>query len=833
MLHGPLVTGTRLPGRSGRTTISSYGRRPVSRRHQAFPVLALLLLLACASCGNASSKAPTPANGRLSSTRAALDGGQSPNLASALPGAERPGPDLLRRLETTWTSRDPAYVPRTRHLNPDGTPMYANRLFLQSSPYLRQHAHNPVNWYPWGDEAFETARRLHRPVLLSVGYSTCHWCHVMEEESFEDEAIARYMNENYVAIKVDREERPDVDEVYMSAVQMMTGSGGWPMTVWLTPDRKPFYGGTYFPPRDGDRGAGVGFMTILGRLRRAYDDQPDKIAQAAAKVAQGIQQALTGSVAADSVPGASVLEAAFHDYEGQFDAVNGGLNRSPKFPSSLPIRFLLRYHHRAGQPKALAMARLTLRKMAAGGMYDQVGGGFHRYSTDGHWLVPHFEKMLYDNALLTMAYLDGWQVTSDSSFTRVARDILRYVQRDMTSPEGAFYSATDADSQGPDGRREEGWYFTWTPAEIRAALGERRARIVERYFGVTAAGNFEGRNILSVTQPDEQTAREFRMSPAALRSVVDAAREVLYQARAGRRPPLRDEKIITAWNGLMISAHARAALILGQQDYAQRAERAADFVLTHMRKEGVLFRSFKDGQARQPGYLDDYAFLIAGLLDLYEATGRARWLEEAIALDRVLEGSFADAQHGGFFMTGSGHEALLAREKPGDDGAEPSGNSVEALNLLRLAEFTGDDHYLARADHTLEAFAGVLTSSPTALSEMLLALDFRLDFPKEIVIVTRGARQDAEPLLARLRSSFVPNRTIVIAREGPDLEQQAKLVPLLKGKVAQGGRPTAYVCERGVCDLPTRDPDVFARQLARVRPLPRPKLAGAATRRGK
>jgi len=737
-------------------------------------------------------------------------------LSRALPGAEKPTPDLARRLEAAWAGRDSGYVPRARHLNADGTPSYTNRLFLESSPYLRQHAHNPVNWFPWGDEAFERARRLKRPVLLSIGYSTCHWCHVMEEESFEDEGVARYMNESYVAIKVDREERPDLDVVYQRAVQMLTGSGGWPLTVWLTPDRRPFYGGAYFPAHDGDRGMPVGFLSVLRRLREAYDQEPSRVDQAATRIAQAIRSSFA-IPSGGSLPGAAVLDAAYRRYASGFDSVYGGLMEAPRFPSSLPIRFLLHYYHRTGNPQALAMVRLTLERMAAGGIYDQIGGGFHRYSTDGRWLVPHFEKMLYDNARLAVEYLEGWQVTREPSFQRVAREILRYVERDMTSPDGAFYSATDADSRAADGGLEEGRFFTWNRAEIEAALQRDQARIVEHVYGVSAAGNFEGRSILSLRQPLDHSARALGLAPAALQTTLDHAREALYLARKHRPQPFRDEKVLAAWNGLMISAFARASLVLGEPAYARSAERAAAFVLDHMRRDSGLARSFVRGRAEGAGVLEDYAFMIAGLLDLYEATGGTRWLSDAVALDGVLVRLYADST-GGFFMTAADQDSTLARQKPGYDGPEPSGNSVQALNLLRLAELTGDDHYRGRADRVLAAFAPSLSASPTALSELLLALDFRIGAPREVVIVTPHARAEAEPLLAKLRAAYVPNRVLAVAAEGRDLDEQARLVPLLEGKRANGGRATAYVCERGACKLPTTDPDLFARQLAGGRP---------------
>ena len=748
--------------------------------------------------------------------------GGMPDFSKPLPGAGAFPEALVKKIKAAWAARDRNYKPRTRHLERDGSPKHTNRLFLESSPYLRQHAHNPLNWYPWGDEAFETAKKLRRPVLLSVGYSTCHWCHVMEEESFDNEEIARYLNENYVTIKVDREERPDVDAIYMNAVQMLTGGGGWPMTVWLTPERKPFYGGTYFPAHDGDRGARVGFDTLLLKLREAYDTQPDRVAQASSQLAQSIQANLGADRGGQGLPAAGVLQDAASAYTQRFDSTYGGAGSAPKFPSSLPIRFLLRHYRRTSNEQFLKMATLTMEKMAAGGMYDQIGGGFHRYSTDARWLVPHFEKMLYDNALLAIDYLEGFQVTGREDFARVARETLRYVQRDMTSPEGAFYSASDADSPDAHGHSKEGLFFTWTPAEIEAVLGKERARAVSAYYAVSSGGNFDGRNILNTPRSLEEVAKDLKLPPDKVRSTVEQSKDLLYAVRSKRPPPARDEKILAAWNGLMISAHARAGLILGEDVYARRAERAADFVLTRMRKDGRLLRSYKDGQSHHNAYLEDYAFMIAGLLDLYEATSSPRWLREAIALDAILEISYEDKKGGGFFLTSADHEKLLAREKPSYDGAEPSGNSVQAMNLLRLQEFTTKDSYRQRWERTIGALYAVISKAPSALSEMLLAIDFYLDTPKEIVIVTPGLRANAETLLAQLRTTFLPNRILVVAGEGEDLNTQAKLVPLLENKIAQKGKPTAYVCERGVCELPTTAPDVFARQLRKVRKMDQP-----------
>jgi uncharacterized protein YyaL (SSP411 family) len=779
------------------------------------PVRALreLLLVALAlagACGGDTSSARHGAAGSPSSAERFL--------GEPLPGAPSLDSRQVARLASAWRTRPPDYEPRTRHRSPDGSPKYTNRLFLESSPYLRQHAHNPVNWYPWGEEAFTTARTLGRPVLLSIGYSTCHWCHVMEEESFEDEEIARYLNEHYVAVKVDREERPDLDDIYMNAVQTLTGSGGWPMTVWLTPDRRPFYGGTYFPARDGDRGSRTGFLTLLRKLGAVYHEQPDRVFEAAASLARTVQENLAPGAGGDALPDAQVLHAAAAFHHARFDSDHGGTRGSPKFPSNLPVRLLLRHHRRTGSDSSLTMATRTLEKMAAGGIHDQVGGGFHRYATDARWLVPHFEKMLYDNALLVPAYLEGHQATGREDFADVARRILRYVERDMTAPGGAFYSATDADSVAPSGHREEGWYFTWTPPELEAALGAERARIAGAYLGVTEAGNFEGRSILHTPRPLEAVAAELGLAPERVRAVVEEAREALYAARAKRPAPLRDEKILAAWNGLMISAHAQASLALGEPAYAVRGERAADFILTHMRKGGRLLRSYKDGDARHNAYLDDYAFLIAGLLDLYEATGALRWLREAIALDRILAARYEDEEAGGFYLTSDDHEELLVRQKPHRDGAEPSGNSVQTLNLLRLHELTTDDRYRQRAVRALQALAALVRRAPAAFSELLLAVDYHLDTPKEIVIVTPRARDESGPFLERLRGVFLPNRIVAVVAEA-DVPRHAALVPLLEGKVARAGETTAYVCEQRVCELPTSDPAVFARQIASVRPL--------------
>ncbi|MBJ95958.1 MAG: thioredoxin domain-containing protein [Rickettsiales bacterium] len=732
----------------------------------------------------------------------------------SLPGAQEHPAELAARLEQAWQQRGADYQPRTRHLHGDGSPLYTNRLFLQSSPYLRQHAHNPVNWFPWGDEAFTLARELGRPVLLSIGYSTCHWCHVMEEESFEAPEVASYLNEHYIAIKVDREERPDVDSIYMTAVRSMGLGGGWPLNVWLTPAREPFYGGTYFPPRDGHRGMRFGFLTMLRQLRDVYDRQPERVLSQSQSLAQRLRQTMNpppGDVVVDQ----GVLEDAGRHYRGRFDSVNGGMEGAPKFPSSLPVRFLFREARRSGQTELREMAELTLRKMAAGGMYDHVAGGFHRYSTDEHWLVPHFEKMLYDNALLVPAYLEAYQVSGDDAFKEVAEDVLRYVEREMRAPEGGFYSATDADSLGPDGEMDEGYFFTWTPAELEELLGPAKATPLAAVYDVRAGGNFEGRNILHRPRALEHVAEEQGLTVDALQALIAESRVQLREARAARPAPLRDEKVLASWNGLMISAFAQASGVLGDQHWRSIAAQAADFILASMRVEGRLRRSYKDGRASFNAYLDDYAFLIAGLLDLFEAGAGSGYLAEAIALDWILHRHYEDREHGAFFLTSDDHEQLLVREKPIQDGAEPCGNSVQVLNLMRLARITGEDRYRARADQAVSAVSAVLSQWPTALAEMLLAVDYRYDQVPEVIVVVpeAGGIELARPFIAELRRRFVPNRVVATVVEGKAQDELAALMPMVAGKLAQDGQATAYLCEHGLCQAPTREVSVFAEQL--------------------
>ncbi len=720
-------------------------------------------------------------------------------MLQRLPGTDAFSEALARRLTDALAAKGSGYVPRTRHLA-GGRPLFTNRLILERSPYLLQHAHNPVSWWAWGEEAFEEARRTGRPVFLSVGYSTCHWCHVMERESFEDLEIARVLNERYVPIKVDREERPDVDAVYMVAVQLLTGGGGWPMSVWLTPAKEPFFGGTYFPPRDGAHGAARGFPSILGEIADAWAKEPDRVRRTTASLVAAVRAALSSRAPpAEAIPGPKPIEDAVAFFRSSFDETNGGVRRAPKFPSNMPLRLLLRWHRRTKDAAALHMAAFTLEKMAAGGIHDQVGGGFHRYSTDAEWLVPHFEKMLYDNALLALAYAEVWQVTQRRDFARVARQTLDYLLRELRSPEGGFCSATDADSEGVEGK-----FFVWAEREIRAVLGADAERFV-RFHGVTPEGNWEGVNILHVPAPDEDAWEA--LAPA---------RKRLREVRAHRPPPLRDEKVLAAWNGLAISALAFGGRVLAEPRHVDAAARAADFVLSRMVVDDRLQRTWLAGETGVPGYLEDHAFVAQGLLDLYEATFDVRWLGAAVEISEKLEALFGDAERGAWFSTARDHDQLIVRQKPTRDGAEPSGASVALLNALRLHAFTTEDRWRQIAERALRHYAPALEEQPTALTDMLLALDFALDAPREVVLVwPRG--DPPEPFVSVLRRQFLPNRALCGAAQ-EEIERLGRIAQVAAGKLAAGGRTTAYVCEKGVCALPAIAPEKLAAQLVPVRP---------------
>ncbi len=691
---------------------------------------------------------------------------------------------------------------------------HENRLAQETSPYLLQHAHNPVDWYPWGPEAFARAKAEDKPIFLSIGYSACHWCHVMEHESFEQEAIAALMNASFVCIKVDREERPDVDEVYMKAVQTLTQSGGWPMSVWLTPDLKPFFGGTYFPPAD--RYGRPGFPRVLNEMARLWKEDRPRVLRSADGLTDHLRE-LAAAVAAPAVgggePGAfvddpSLLPRAAELLLRGFDEENGGFGEAPKFPHSMDLQLLLRIDARFGQAPAREAAARSLEKMAGGGLHDQLAGGFHRYSVDERWAVPHFEKMLYDNALLAMAYLDGWLATGDAAHAQTVRTTLDWALREMHSPAGGFYSTQDADSEG-----EEGKYFVWDPAQFEAVLGAERAAWVAPFFGVGPGGNFEhGKTVLWRPWSVADFAKSRSMEPAAVSAGIDAARRELLAARAQRIAPNRDDKVLADWNGLMIAALARAGAAMGEPRWIDAATAAAAFVKRELWSDadgGKLRRSFKDGRARHDGNLADYAFLIEGLLELWEARFDPADLAFAKRLADVTLEQFWDSEHGGFFFTAHDAEALLVRGKEAWDGATPSGPSVHVHNLLRLAELTGNESYRLAALRTLELYRSKLEQMPHALSRMLAAVDFAQSQPAEVVLLAPD-RAALAPFLAVLRAGFAPNRVVIAATQETRAEV-AKLTALLEGRDAKVA--TAWVCRAGTCKLPVTTAEGLAAEL--------------------
>lgn len=634
------------------------------------------------------------------------------------PGSAPLSDNLVQDITKMMHRRGKDYMPRTRHLNPDGTAMYTNRLFLETSQYLNQHAHNPVNWYPWGKEAFEKAKTENLPILVSIGYSTCHWCHVMEEESFEDPEIAGYLNRHYVAVKVDREERPDVDSIYMKAVQAMGIHGGWPLNVVLTPDLKPFFGGTYFPPRDGERGVMSGFLSILKKIRQAFDEKRQYIEDTALAVTRHIQKSSVTDREGD-LPDQAIFSDILVSLKGAFDPQNGGIKGAPKFPSSLPVSLLFKIYMRTGNPEAKEMALTTLKKMACGGMYDHVGGGFHRYSVDDKWLVPHFEKMLYDNALLAEDYIQAYQLTKEPFYQKTAGEILDYVLRDMTAQSGGFFSATDADSKNDDNEYEEGFYFTWTPSELDNILGKDLSTLVRKVYGVTETGNFEGRSIFFLEDELAVFAARHHTDLTELHRDLERAKTLLLTTRNKRQLPIRDEKIIASWNGLMISAFAKGAVALQNDRYLKAARKAALFVLDHMFVNNRLHRCHKDGMVKTAGFLEDYTFMTRALIDLYEIDRDSVWLEKAKTLETITHELFKDETRGGFFMTATESDPLIAREKTGSDNAIPSGNSIALMNLLRLDAFFPDAGYVKTAEHLMKAFSKQISFNPIAFSTML------------------------------------------------------------------------------------------------------------------
>ena len=671
---------------------------------------------------------------------------------------------------------------------------FTNHLAQETSPYLKQHAHNPVDWYPWGPEALERARRLNRPIFLSIGYSACHWCHVMEHESFEDPEIARILNEHFVSIKVDREERPDLDQIYMTAVQRLTGQGGWPMTVFLTPDLRPFTGGTYFPPEDkyGRRG----FRSVLLMLAEAWRTRRAEIDAAAGEMAEFLQ-ALAGTRPEPGALNDGLLRGAAAALARAFDATHGGFGQEPKFLHTMDLRLLLRCWKRFGDDHALHVVRHTLDHMAMGGLYDHLGGGFARYSTDARWFAPHFEKMLYDNALLVPCYLEAFQASGELFYREIAEETLAWVRREMTSPEGPYYSTLDADSEGHEGR-----FYVWTAAEIEQILGEKDAATFNAVYGVEPEGNWEdGRNILFRAKTFTQYARLNRLAEPELRDLLAACREKLFKVREGRIRPGRDEKVLTAWNGLMIAALAQAAATLDRPEYADDAARAADFILTKMRTpDGRLLRTWSAGaEAKLNAYLEDYAFLLEGLVALYEATFEPRWIEAGLDLSRVLIEQFWDESGGGFFYTGRDHEALISRGQDPHDNATPSGNATAATALLRLAKLTGRTELRDKAEATLRLYAGLMKEHPTAMGQMLIALDFDLGPVEEYALVGDPAAEDARRVLRAIRRRFEPDKVVALRpSSGPVRED---LLPLLADKTAQGAA-TLYVCRDFACQAP-------------------------------
>jgi uncharacterized protein YyaL (SSP411 family) len=666
-----------------------------------------------------------------------------------------------------------------------------NRLVFTSSPYLLQHARNPVDWYPWGEDAFEKAAREDKPIFLSIGYSTCHWCHVMEHESFEDSAVAAYLNEHFVAIKVDREERPDVDHIYMTVCQAMTGSGGWPLTIFMTPEKKPFYSGTYFPKDD--RFGRPGFMRVLEAMDNAWKTDRQKVLGIGNQLQAQLREALQGEVG-ELPQGLHV--SAVKTFKGRYDKVFGGFGSEPKFPMGHTLSYMLRRATAEGDAELQSMAEETLTRMYRGGIWDHLGGGFCRYSVDRKWLVPHFEKMLYDNALLLMAYVDAYQVTQNPRYRDIAREIVQYVRRDMTDGSGMFYSAENADSE-----REEGKFYVFTRKEFDDIVG-KHARMMAEYFGITVEGNFEhGNNILHIAVDAEVWAAKHDLSDEEARERIAETKAKLFAVRAKRVHPSLDDKVLVSWNGLMIAALAQAGQAFGDEDLTAMAERAADAIIKLMlTKDGTLLHRSRMGNAGIPGFLEDYAFFAWGLIDLYEATFETRYLRHAVELNDTLLRLFHDDANGGLFFTASDAEKLIVRTKESHDGALPSGNSAAAYNLVRLARMTGNTDYETRAQAILRAFGTQLSQSPTGSTVMLMALDFAEGEGKEIVLAGKNPEAVAEMAIA-VRQLWEP-RSVMLFHPEKDASKIEGLASFIKDNTAQNGKPTAYVCRNFACELP-------------------------------
>jgi uncharacterized protein YyaL (SSP411 family) len=697
--------------------------------------------------------------------------------------------------------------------------MHTNRLIEEKSPYLLQHAHNPVDWYPWGKEAFEKARSEDKPIFLSIGYSTCYWCHVMEREVFEIEETARLMNEHLVCIKVDREERPDVDRVYMTAVQAMTGSGGWPMSMFLTPDLKPFFGGTYFPPEDAH--GRPGFPNLVRRIAELWKTRRSDLANSSEDIFQHLQS-LSVTKPTDENISEEILHEGFRRFEKMFDPLNGGFGGAPKFPRPSSLNFLIRYHARTGNQTARKITLDTLDAMAAGGINDHLGGGFHRYATDGEWRIPHFEKMLYDQAQLACAYLDAYQLTRERRYADVAVSILEYVRRVLEHHEGGYFAAEDAESAtdpSEPAHKHEGAFYLWKRTELGSLLSAEAASIFEQHYGVAASGNvksdphhvFTGQNILYQPHDSGSSPARAGVPQPAYEFQLEESRRVLFAAREKRPHPHLDDKILTAWNGLMIGAFARAAQVLNEPSYADSAVRAARFVMKELIEPatGKLLRRFRDGDARFSGTLQDYAFFVQGLLDLFETGFDADFLETAIALTKKQTELFWDESNGGFFDASNDAGDLLMLTKEQYDGAEPAGNSVAALNLLRLGDITGEKQYHDRAARTVRSFLSSLNTHPDTAPQMLVAVDWMLSSSKEIVIVRKPEPLGAASLLHEIHAHFLPRKVLLSFEEGAQQTRLARLSPFVAKLTSIDGKPTAYVCENFVCNLPVTGRDAL------------------------
>ena len=681
----------------------------------------------------------------------------------------------------------------------------SNHLINETSPYLRQHAHNPVDWYPWGPEAFERAQRENKPIFLSIGYSTCHWCHVMAHESFEHPEVARLMNEAFVSIKVDREERPDIDNVYMSACQVMTGSGGWPLSIIITPDKKPFFAATYIP-REGRFGL-IGMMELIPHIRELWATRRSEALSLSNEIATVLQQ--TSQDTTGEKLDEATLEFTYEQLAKRFDGQYAGFSGAPKFPTPHNLLFLLRYWKRGGNKAVLDMVEKTLQTMRRGGIYDHVGFGFHRYSTDSQWLVPHFEKMLYDQAMLAMAYTEAYQATGKEDYGKIAREIFTYVLRDMTAPEGGFCSAEDADSEG-----EEGKFYLWTQEEVRQALGNEEANFVARVFNIEKDGNFleqatrrrSGVNILHLRKTLGELASDLNLSQQDLQAHLEVIRQKLFACREKRVHPMKDDKILTDWNGLMVAALAKGAQAFDEPEYAEAACRAADFILGDMRKpDGRLLHRYRDGQAGVEANLDDYAFLVWGLIELYEAIFDARHLEVALELTSDMVRHFWDEDGGGLYLTPDDGESLFVRKKEIYDGAIPSGNAVAMLNLLRLGRMTATSGLEEKAARIGSAFSGSVNQSPSAHTQLMVALDFGIGPCYEVVIAGKAQAEDTKAMVKALRTRFLPNKVVLLnpdERESPEI---AKLAEFTKNQSSIEGKATAYVCLNYNCKLPTTD----------------------------